>query len=501
MSGKELRKPDDGRLIDYLLNESSPEESLEIERLCAEHSEWNDAKEHLGRTLGLLEDACKQPFEKIEKDMSLDPDRIKNLKSIVEENGDGEKKSENYSQEAELVQRKLLSSPIFWGPLAAAACAAFLAGYPNLFDEPEAEEVAVTHEGDKDFVTPSKDNFQSADLAQEIGESKRSYSSVVISQSSSDLNAALNPELKKVEVDKIMTDVDDQLIALSSLEAESILSDRTQKEVVAINDSVEADAREFSLVDAFSTPVPPVPASSEEKNLATDSFLAAVPPAPLKTEQVLPTSPKLKGQMLSKIAYQSSTHPLIADKEAELAPIREKESVEELVRKRPKGVEPEIASLTAPEQNDIVLKSRSRKSAVAQKGPWNAPIPSSGILANGRAKPSSWTAMFRQPGPCLLFTEDGEALGLVESSEAVGNKCNLRRVRDIRQGKRFTLSPGAFQLRYTSPRGSVIILSGELDKKTTERGFEGTYEFTAEKAWWLDQNEVRKALPIEELTR
>jgi hypothetical protein len=47
----------------------------------------------------------------------------------------------------------------------------------------------------------------------------------------------------------------------------------------------------------------------------------------------------------------------------------------------------------------------------------------------------------------------------------------------------------------------VVILSGALDKKTSERGFEGTYEFTAEKAWWLDQNEVRQALPIEELSR
>jgi hypothetical protein len=494
MSEKELRKPDDGRLIDYLLNESSPEESLEIERLCAEHSEWNDAKEHLGRTLGLLEDACKQPFEKIEKDMSLDPDRIKNLKSIVEENGEGEKKSENYSLEAEPIQRKLLSSPIFWGPLAAAACAAFLAGYPSLFDEPESEEVALTYEGDKDFDTITKANLQAADLAQEISESKKSADSVGISQNS--------PVLKKVEVDKIMTDVDEQLIALSSLEAESILSDRTQKEVVALNDLIEADAREINLAEAFSTPVPPVPlTSSKEKNPASDSFLAAVPPAPMKNEQLLLPSPKPEGKAKSQIAYKSATPPVILGKEAELAPIREEESVEEILRTKPKGFEPEIASLTAPEQKDLGLMSRSRKSAVAEKVPGSALNFSSEILANRRARPSSWTTLFRQPGPCLLFTEDGEALGLVESSQAVGNKCNLRRVRDIRQGKRFTLSPGAFQLRYTSPRGSVVILSGALDKKTSERGFEGTYEFTAEKAWWLDQNEVRQALPIEELSR
>jgi hypothetical protein len=221
----------------------------------------------------------------------------------------------------------------------------------------------------------------------------------------------------------------------------------------------------------------------------------------MKNEQLLLPSPKPEGKAKSQIAYKSATPPVILGKEAELAPIREEESVEEILRTKPKGFEPEIASLTAPEQKDLGLMSRSRKSAVAEKVPGSALNFSSEILANRRARPSSWTALFRQPGPCLLFTEDGEALGLVESSQAVGKKCNLRRVRDIRQGKRFTLSPGAFQLRYTSPRGSVVILSGALDKKTSERGFEGTYEFTAEKAWWLDQNEVRQALPIEELSR
>ena len=88
----------------------------------------------------------------------------------------------------------------------------------------------------------------------------------------------------------------------------------------------------------------------------------------------------------------------------------------------------------------------------------------------------------------------------------------IRRIGEIRQGKRFLLTPGQFELRMTDQLGSVVILSGELkrrsefkdiDSKETESSSNGSrdgdYEFVAKEAWWLDQNEVRQALPVNEL--
>ena len=66
MNESNSNKPDEGRLIDYLLNESSSEERVEIERLCGENSHWLEAKKELEGTLGLIEDACKQPVTGIE---------------------------------------------------------------------------------------------------------------------------------------------------------------------------------------------------------------------------------------------------------------------------------------------------------------------------------------------------------------------------------------------------------------------------------------------------
>ena len=58
MNEDKPKKPDEGRLIDYLLNESSPEERAEVEKLCGESTEWQEAKKELEGTLGLIEDAC-----------------------------------------------------------------------------------------------------------------------------------------------------------------------------------------------------------------------------------------------------------------------------------------------------------------------------------------------------------------------------------------------------------------------------------------------------------
>ena len=59
--------------------------------------------------------------------------------------------------------------------------------------------------------------------------------------------------------------------------------------------------------------------------------------------------------------------------------------------------------------------------------------------------------------------------------------------------------------------GSVVILSGELKRRSEFKDLDskdaesssrdGDYEFVAKEAWWLDQNEVRQALPVNELAR
>ena len=82
MNEDNSKKPDEGRLIDYLLNESSPEERAEIERLCREMPEWQEAKMQLGGTLGLIEDACKLSVPEIQEEMKLDSGRIKELEAL-----------------------------------------------------------------------------------------------------------------------------------------------------------------------------------------------------------------------------------------------------------------------------------------------------------------------------------------------------------------------------------------------------------------------------------
>ncbi len=131
-----------------------------------------------------------------------------------------------------------------------------------------------------------------------------------------------------------------------------------------------------------------------------------------------------------------------------------------------------------------------------------------------RSKPASWTALVRKPSSCFLFNKDGQALGEVIVMQSAGKTSVIRRMGEIRQGKRFLLTPGQFELRFTDQSKSVVILSGELkrgenlsddeaeqfeaESKATR---DGDYEFEAKEAWWLDQNEIRQALPVNELAR
>ena len=478
MSDDSLKKPDEGRLIDYLLNESSPQERIEIEDLCQRYSEWNEMKEGLVRTLGLLDEACKHPLEETDGDMSLDPARIKILEDLVRGSGEDEKAGGKSIPKDESAESKLFSKPIFWGPLAAAACAAFLAGYPSFFDEPESEVVADTQVRDNEKTPNSKGDYSPSF-------SKKQENIVLMKANSDDTVAkdspfggAAQPEIRKGKTKQTesLQSVDDQLINLTTDGANSILAKRTKEEVFALNKSIDEDASQISLADAFLA-APPAPSDA----------LYQITPAPLLPvdEQIEQTAAPLT--ILDKRAIAFSDGQGNADNQ----------NLQEIDAVTESNLRAESVSSPIPSQEgEDKISSAGALQSLDEMVDLESSLP-----ATRRSKPDSWKALFRQPGRCLLFSEEGEALGWVESSQAIGATCDLRRVGDVRQGKRFTLPSGQFQLRYAGPSGSVVILSGELKKKRTDKGFEGTYEFSAEKAWWLDGNEVRQPLPIEELSR
>ena len=501
MSDDSLKKPDEGRLIDYLLNESSPQERIEIEDLCQRYSEWNEMKEGLVRTLGLLDEACKQPLEETDGDMSLDPARIKILEDLVRGSGEDEKAGEKSIPKDESAESKLFSKPIFWGPLAAAACAAFLAGYPSFFDEPESEVVAGTQVRDNQKTPNSKGDYSPSS-------SKKQENIVLMKANSHDTVAkdshfggAAQPEIRKGKTNRTesLQSADDQLINLTTDGANSILAKRTKEEVVALNKSIDEDASQISLADAFSLPpaVEPSPTSGSSPAMIGRSALAA-PPAPSDALYQITPAPLLP---VDEQIEQTAAPLTILDKRAiafsDGQGNADNQNLQEIDAVTESNLRAESVSSPIPSQEgEDTIPSAGALQSLDEMVDLESSLP-----ATRRSKPDSWKALFRQPGRCLLFSEEGEALGWVESSQAIGTTCDLRRVGDVRQGKRFTLPSGQFQLRYAGPSGSVVILSGELKKKRTDKGFEGTYEFSADKAWWLDGNEVRQPLPIEELSR
>ena len=155
MNEDNSKKPDEGRLIDYLLNESSPEERAEVERLCGESTEWQEAKKELEGTLGLIEDACKRSAPEIQEEMKLDSRRIKELEAL--HSGQPQECEEQEEKEPQSEGRTLLFKPAIWAPLAAAACAALLVWGPGQSVEEQAEEQLVTAQSiEEEKVSKSK---------------------------------------------------------------------------------------------------------------------------------------------------------------------------------------------------------------------------------------------------------------------------------------------------------------------------------------------------------
>ena len=473
MSERENKGPDQGRLIDYLLNESSPEERIEIERLCKENPKWENARDDLRSTLGLLEDACSRTIPSIAEGMELDADRKTRLE--FSRAGDGETETAEATDPSE---RSLLATPTFWGPLAAAACAALLVWGPGLMEESEPEQIASATNDKEKSRKRSEENEE-----QKIMVAKGKYLSEHYPQSDGTVAIELPKDAQAIGE----TVVIDALREEADKAGAELLAGRTAADIETLNQSVR-ESEPFSLADAF----------SDGDSAKTDDLALAVrapvsgAPATIDSSAFLPPLEPEAGAAPSPtgIGLESGEGELaLLGRKAALSTFRAKESSHQTDPKSPLAKKGNLLSLQ-PSARPTLQKTLEKRD-------------------RPREKPASWTQSVRKPASCFLFSQNGLALGRVEVAQIDGSTIEVRRIDDVRRGKRFLLTPGKFQLRFTDPDDAVVILAGELRKseieqteaKKAEEAFDGTYRFEASEAWWLDRNEIRQALPIKELGR
>jgi len=538
MNENDSKKPDEGRLIDYLLNESSPKERVEIEGLCSQNTEWNKAKTELEHTLGLIENACKKPVPEIEGAMELDPKRRQELESL--RSGKDAEPVEQSDQNAETGERALLFKPAVWVPLAAAACAALLVWGPGLMESETQEQQLASAASPPEKIDTNKKTL-------EMEADKATFGSEVLGLTKSD-DAKADPSqslafkaspLKESQEGSAEDEALVQKELIGNLDrralqgADEVLSKRTARNVESLNSSIATDVEAISLADAFAGPA----LEPTTANFSIDSDSAALPPKrdALALQPSIPAPvPPAPTVPLAKTVSENSTIDKLASKTSEQRPTLGaiagfvEESATELESKdatspafRPvptdnldlgnkfkiqvTGAKTEAKrgrKLSAAEQS-VETKKRARASSLR-----NATV------SQKKSKPSSWTDLVRKPSSSFLFNQNGQALGEVAIILSEGKTSVIRRMGEIRQGKRFLLTPGPFELRMTDQGGSVVILAGDLKRKTNlqaletkegdnrSKGFlDGDYEFVAKEAWWLDQNEVRQSLPVNELAR
>ncbi|MBT3637434.1 MAG: hypothetical protein HN531_10875, partial [Opitutae bacterium] len=245
MNENNSKKPDEGRLIDYLLNESSPEERVEIEGLCSQNTEWNKAKTELEHTLGLIENACKKPVPEIEGAMELDPKRRQELESL--RSGKDEEPVEQSDQNAETEEKTLLFKPAVWVPLAAAACAALLIWAPGLMDQetPEKQLAAAN--------PPPAEKIGKNEKSPATGIDKRTLQSGKLGEAKSDdanadpsTSLAFKASRLKESQDKsegasleLEEDLTIALLEIRALDgANEVLNGRSARDVASLNDGI-----------------------------------------------------------------------------------------------------------------------------------------------------------------------------------------------------------------------------------------------------------------------
>ncbi|MBT3635869.1 MAG: hypothetical protein HN531_02950, partial [Opitutae bacterium] len=312
--------------------------------------------------------------------------------------------------------------------------------------------------------------------------------------------------------------------------ADEVLGKRTARNVESLNSSIANDVEAISLADAFAGPVP----ESESAIFSIDSDSDALPPqpgapAPFQSipEPVVSLAPAarlaqtdLDKQAIAKISSGTSGRGpevraaagFVAESATELEELKEDgnnlalrraASDDRLGINKPQDLAAEF-KINTVRGHELSKDSGETKKRAIQSYP----------VDQKRSKPVSWTDLVRKPSSCFLFKKDGQALGEVVVMQSAGKTSVIRRMGEIRQGKRFLLTPGQFELRMTNQLGSVVIISGELKRKAERKDVEskeaesnskgsrdGDYEFVAKEAWWLDQSEVRQSLPVNELAR
>jgi hypothetical protein len=536
MNENNSKKPDEGRLIDYLLNESSPEERVEIEGLCSQNTDWNKAKTELEHTLGLIENACKKPVPEIEGAMELDPKRRQELESL--RSGKDAEPVEQSDQNAETGERALLFKPVVWVPLAAAACAALLVWGPGRMESETQEQqlasaVSEPEESGKKEKSPATATDKATFASEQLGLAKSDDADADPSTSLAFPASRLKESQDAPAEDEAV--VQKELIAnldRSALQgADEVLGRRTARNVESLNSSIANDIEAISLADAFAGPVPE-PASA---NFSIDSDSDALPPQPgaLAFHSSIPapvppapTAPLAKAvaenPAIDKISSGTSGRGpevgaaagFVAESATELEKLTEDENTLALRRAASDDLLAinKLQNSAADFTTDTVRGREFSDNKDSAKTRKNNTLYSA--VDQKRSKPVSWTDLVRKPSSCFLFKKDGQALGEVVVMQSAGKTSVIRRMGEIRRGKRFLLTPGQFELRMTDQLGSVVIISGELKRKAERKALEskeaesgskgsrdGDYEFEAKEAWWLDQSEVRQALPVNELAR
>ena len=491
MNEDNSKKPDEGRLIDYLLNESSPEEGAQIDRLCREVPEWQEAKKELEGTLGLIEEACERPAPEIQEEMTLDSGRRKELQVL--HSGQSQEDEEQEVKEPEGEGRTLLFKPAIWAPLAAASCAALLVWGPGQsLDEQPGEQHAAAQPIETEKIVASKEMKENQALSTDAKDDSEELEVLPAEQGIGQLASAQAIELKALD------------------EANRVLVKRSSEDVAKLQSRITEDAESISLADAFSS----------GRSKGTGAAIGSAPPegpfaalpAPLPPSAVPPpsvpstTSDEDASRVDSaKILTEgSSVEANDAAQKTELLAFGQNDSRDSVLTLRD-----EIGIVDRFEAEAGVDKEFSRKSVTRESK--RDQLNSSALM---RSKPDSWTDLVRKPASCFLFNKDGQALGQVMVSQSEGKIIGIRRIGEIRQGKRFLLTPGLFELRFADQSGgSVVILSGNLrrgnlsvanakeEEEQSKRSSDGDYEFEAKDAWWLDQRENRQSLPIDQLVR
>ena len=522
MNDNNSKKPDEGRLIDYLLNESSAEERVEIESLCGENPEWNEAKAELGRTLGLIEDACKQPTPEVEGEMELDPRRRQELESL--RSGKPAESEEQAEQEAETAERMLIFKPAVWVPLAAAACAALLVWAPGLMDQETPEQLAAAEPQPAEKVGKNENSPATGTDMRTLQSGKLGLAKTDDANADPSTSLAFEASLLKEGQYKsegtsleLEEDLASALLEKQALDgANEVLGGRSARDVASLNDDLAQDVETISLADAFAKPG----AETTDFALIHSDTATALPvsgsPPPIENDEALPApisaaSPsgparsaptgRITGQGAGFLADNREEPNKLAEDEKGLA-LRRADSDDRLAISKPQDL---AAGFKIDTERGRELSDKD-SAKTRKSGSFHSPVDQK------RSKPVSWTDLVRKPSSCFLFNKDGQALGEVTVTQSEGKISGIRRRGEIRQGKRFILTPGQFELRFTDQSGSVVILSGELKRETnlsvddvseakSKSSRHGDYEFEAKGAWWLDQKEVRQALPVNELAR